>query len=139
MRTYIALLRAINVGGRKVVMSDVRELAAALGFAEARTLLQSGNLVFRAKAQAPAGIERQLERAAPASLGLAVEFFVRTADEWAEIVAGNPFRADAKAGRLPSAWRTSEACRRRSADAKSSAEPARTSTCSIPTAWADPA
>ncbi len=45
---YIALLRAINLAGRaQVSMSDLRELFTTLGFADVRTMLQSGNVVFR--------------------------------------------------------------------------------------------
>ena len=53
MSTYLALLRGINVGGRKLIaMSDLRDLFAALGLEEARSLLQSGNLVFRSAERA---------------------------------------------------------------------------------------
>lgn len=97
METFIALLRAINLAGRKPVsMADLRDLASRLGCADARTLLQTGNLIFRRKRQAAAAIERQLEAAASETLGLDTEFFVRTADEWTTIVAGNPFPAEAK-------------------------------------------
>ena len=47
MTTYVALLRAVNVGGRKsVAMADLRALFADLGFAGVQSLLQSGNVVF---------------------------------------------------------------------------------------------
>ena len=47
MATYIGLVRAINLAGRNVVaMSDLRDLMAALGLEDGRTLLQSGNIVF---------------------------------------------------------------------------------------------
>src|SRR5258706_11887701 len=86
----IALLRGINVGGNKMVaMSDLRALAARLGLRDARTLLQSGNLVFRSEKQ-PAQLEALLEK------NLQAAVFVRTAAEWAKIVARNPFPAEAK-------------------------------------------
>jgi uncharacterized protein (DUF1697 family) len=50
MKTYIALLRAINVGGNaKVAMADLKSLLADLGYANPQSLLQTGNLVFQAK------------------------------------------------------------------------------------------
>ena len=55
MTTYIGLLRGINVGGNKMVaMADLRDLITALGFSDVKTLLQSGNVVFRGPAKAPA-------------------------------------------------------------------------------------
>lgn len=92
MTTCIALLRGINVGGHmKVVMSDLRALLIRAGFADARSLLNSGNLVFRGKTQPGARLERLLETEAQERLGLRTDFFVRTAAEWAAVVAHNPF------------------------------------------------
>jgi uncharacterized protein (DUF1697 family) len=90
--TYIALLRAINVAGRaNVAMADLRALVTGLGFTDVRSLLQTGNLVFRGDDAVPANLERQLESAAAKQLNLRTDFMVRTADEWAGVVAGNPF------------------------------------------------
>ena len=51
---YVALLRGINVGGNnKVVMSELREQVAAEGFANVRTYINSGNLLFEAEADVP--------------------------------------------------------------------------------------
>jgi len=97
MTTYIGLLRGINVGGnKKVAMADLREMIAALGFSDVRTLLQSGNVVFRGPAKASATLEAQLEAALEKRLGMHVEFHVRTADEWKAIVKANPFTAEAR-------------------------------------------
>ena len=61
-RQYIALLRGINVGGHaSVPMADLRELVTSLGFSDVRTLLQSGNLLFRTEQQPVADLERLLE------------------------------------------------------------------------------
>ena len=55
MRTYVALLRGINVGGRtKVAMADLRKLFGALEAEDVTTYLQSGNVVFRSNAAASA-------------------------------------------------------------------------------------
>jgi uncharacterized protein (DUF1697 family) len=96
MATYVALLRAINVGGQKAVpMTDLRGLPEKLGFTNARTLLQSGNLVFSGAKQAVAEVERALAAEARKRLKLDTDFFVRTATEWTGLVAACPFRKEA--------------------------------------------
>jgi uncharacterized protein (DUF1697 family) len=97
MTTYIALLRGINVGGNKMVaMAELRVLLEKLGFENVKTLLQSGNAVFRGRTQPPAKLEAQLEREFEKAFGLKVDFHVRTAAEWQALAAANPFAAEAK-------------------------------------------
>lgn len=97
MAIHVALLRGINVGGHKqVAMTDLRAFLTKLGFADARSLLQSGNLVFRSDKRSGAQLERLLEAAAEKRLGLQTDFFVRSAEEWKELVARNPFRKEAE-------------------------------------------
>ena len=92
MALTIALLRAVNVGGRKLVaMADLRAMMADLGFGQARSLLQSGNLVFEAGRHGGAELEARLEVATLKRFDLATDYLVRTSDEWARIVASNPF------------------------------------------------
>ncbi len=96
MTSYIALLRAVNVGGNNLIaMADLRDLLTALGCQEARTLLQSGNAVFRRDEAAPEALETRLEAEALRRLNLRTSFFVRDAACWAEIIAGNPFPEEA--------------------------------------------
>jgi uncharacterized protein (DUF1697 family) len=97
MTTYIALLRAVNLAGRnRVSMSDLCELAATLGLLDARTLLQSGNLVFRSTVSSADALERLLQDAAARELNVSTEFFVRSTAEWKAVIAANPFPAEAK-------------------------------------------
>ncbi len=97
MTIEIALIRGINVGGHQAVaMSDLRDLLTQLGFDGARSLLQSGNLIFRCDAQRSSGLERLLEIEAEKRLGLHADFLIRNAKEWREVVARNPFRKEAK-------------------------------------------
>ncbi len=92
----IALPRGINLGPhKKVSMADLRSVATDLGFDEPRTILNSGNLIFRSKLAA-AKVEALLEDESAKSLGLDTLFMVRTGAEWAKIVAGNPFPQAAK-------------------------------------------
>ncbi len=77
-------------------MSDLRDLITELGFSDARTLLQSGNLVFRGDGRKSAALEQVLETEAGKRLGLQADFLVRSADEWKEVVARNPFPKEAE-------------------------------------------
>ncbi len=93
----VALLRAINLPGYKQVsMADLCDWVTKLGFKEAKSLLQSGNLVFRSDTRSTAQLERLLETEAAKRLGLQTDFFVRTAAEWKAIIAANPFPGEAK-------------------------------------------
>lgn len=97
MTSCLALLRAVNLGGKTMIgMADLRALLAELGFAEPRSLLQSGNLLFRSEGRTPDELESLLSAETERRLGLKTDFFVRTADEWDAVVAGNPFPEEAK-------------------------------------------
>ena len=99
MTTYIALLRAVNVGGTgKLPMADLRAMATELGYSKVRTFIASGNLLFDSplsEAEVKAALEARLEVYA----GKAVSVFVRTAAEMAAVSAANPF-PDAHGSRL---------------------------------------
>ncbi len=95
--TYVALLRAINLPHHKqVAMADLRDLLTQLGFVDPRSLLQSGNLLFRSGARSGAQLERLLEKEAASRLALETDLFVRTAAEWQSVIAHNPFRKEAE-------------------------------------------
>ena len=94
MTSYVALLRAVNVAGKSLALSALRDYAAALGLADPRTLLQSGNLIFRSSGKKPAELERLLAREAEKRLGVTTDFLVRSSKELTSIIANNPF-ADA--------------------------------------------
>lgn len=96
MTTYIGLLRAINLAGRNMVaMADLRDMLSRLGFQEPRTLLQSGNVLFRSRPRTVAQLERLLEAELRKALAVDTDFMVRTADEWRAIVERNPFPREA--------------------------------------------
>jgi uncharacterized protein (DUF1697 family) len=93
----IALLRAVNVGGRSVAMADLRAMLTALHCANPRTLLQSGNAVFALNAKtSAAALEKKFEAEAQRRFGFAVAFMLRTVDDWHAIIARNPFPEAAK-------------------------------------------
>lgn len=94
--TYIALLRAVNLGGRNMVaMAALRDLVGSLGFAGVRTLLQSGNVVFTGPRRSASELEETLRVATAERLGVTTEFIVRTAAEWEAMIAANPFPDEA--------------------------------------------
>ncbi|PTL79604.1 DUF1697 domain-containing protein [Vitiosangium sp. GDMCC 1.1324] len=91
MTRYIALLRGINVGGKKKVpMAQLRELMEGLGYTDVATLLQSGNAVFSSKEKSPAKVIRQLETAIAKEFGFEVAIILRTRDELAAAIQANP-------------------------------------------------
>lgn len=97
MAIHIALLRAINVAGRNMLsMSELRDLVGKLGFVEVRSLLQSGNLVFHGNRQEGTELECLLEVETDKQFGVSVDYMIRTAAEWQELIARNPFPAEAK-------------------------------------------
>jgi len=94
---HVALLRAVNLAGyNKVGMADLKALLIGLGFDDAQTLLQSGNIVFSGGTRTTTSLEQTLERAAAKQLGLETDFIVRTAKEWQAIIDANPFPREAK-------------------------------------------
>jgi len=87
---YIALLRAVNVGGRLLKMDDLKRVADELRLESAKTFIASGNLLFNS-AKSEATVKKELEKALTAHMGKTVEVMVRTAKEMAEAVKANPF------------------------------------------------
>ncbi len=91
MTAFIALLRAVNVGGTgKLSMPDLRALCEAAGFRNVRTYIASGNVVFEAAGE-EAAIKARLEQALKEHMGKPVGVMVRTGAEMAAVLAANPF------------------------------------------------
>ena len=99
MPKYVALLRGVNVVGRTMVaMSDLRDLLETMGFADVRSLLQSGNLVFRTDRRiSSTSLERMLEAETTKRLGRdSPTYMVRSPAEWKALIDANPFPTQAK-------------------------------------------
>ncbi len=91
MPSFVALLRAVNVGGTgKLPMSDLKDICEELGFATVRTYIASGNVVFTSR-KSEAAIKAALEKRLETYAGKPVGVLVRTAAEMAQVLAGNPF------------------------------------------------
>ena len=78
MPTYIAFLRAINVGGRFIKMVDLRAGLSHLGFGDVESQIQSGNLRFRSSLRSAARVEMAVEVALQDLCGFTVRTIVRT-------------------------------------------------------------
>jgi uncharacterized protein (DUF1697 family) len=91
MTEYLAFLRAVNVGRRRVNMGRLREVLTELGLEDAGTYINSGNAYFRAGREPRAKLQARIEAALEAELGFEVETPVRTLKEVEAIVARDPF------------------------------------------------
>lgn len=93
MTTFIALLRAVNVGGTAILpMQDLVALCVELGLTEVRTYIQSGNVVFDST-QSEGEIVAALEKALSIRMGGPIDVMVRTANALSSVLAANPFPA----------------------------------------------
>ncbi|HEY2430218.1 MAG TPA: DUF1697 domain-containing protein [Acidimicrobiales bacterium] len=92
MAVMVALLRGVNVGGKNALpMADLRAIATGCGHTAVRTYIQSGNLVFDSATTSTAEVAEQLQSAIAAATKVHPDVVVRTRDELAAVVAGNPF------------------------------------------------
>jgi len=84
-------LRGINVGGnRSVKMSELKEICASLNFSHVTTYVQSGNVVFEARAGRPEVLADKLEKALSERCRFEVKVLVKTSGEWSDVVSKNP-------------------------------------------------
>ena len=90
MKAYVALLRAVNVGGLTLPMAELKAMCDAASFERARTYIASGNAVFRSDL-AEAEVKARLERPLASFAGKPIPVLVRTAAEMHQVLAGNPF------------------------------------------------
>ncbi len=87
---YVALLRAINVGGHTVTMADLRAVFSTLGFAEITTFIASGNVRFSTKTTDAAALESLIEKRLLRDFGYDVATFIRTEVEMIDVAARQP-------------------------------------------------
>ena len=93
MKTYIALLKGINVGGhKKVPMAELRNVLDKSGFQNVKTYIQSGNVIFISPNQTEnIEIAEIIEKSILERFGFDVPVIVRSAKEWQQSVKNNPF------------------------------------------------
>lgn len=91
MAAFIALLRAVNVGGTgKLPMTELKAMCESLGFTGVRTYIASGNVVFASR-KSESAVKKALETALESYAGKPVGVMVRSAAEMAQVLADNPF------------------------------------------------
>ena len=91
MGSFVALLRAVNVGGTgKLPMGDLKDICEKLGFESVRIYIASGNVVFTSR-KSEAAVKAALEKRLQTYAGKPVGVLVRSAAEMAQVLADNPF------------------------------------------------
>ena len=90
MPIFVALLRGINLGGKRVKMDDLRKSFEALGHEQVQTYIQSGNVVFKAHSGSAAALQKKIEARLERDFGFSVSVIVRSREELAEAIGANP-------------------------------------------------
>jgi uncharacterized protein (DUF1697 family) len=92
MTAMIAMLRAVNVGGKNMIrMESLRMLCTSLGCSDVRTYVQSGNVVFRYPGKDAGKLAASMEGGIEQTFGFRVPVMLRTTAELRRVVEGNPF------------------------------------------------
>ncbi|HSW75148.1 MAG TPA: DUF1697 domain-containing protein [Candidatus Saccharimonadales bacterium] len=93
MSRYVALLRAINVGGHSIKMEQLRNLFTELGFSNVKSYINSGNIFFDADNIDREKLTTLIEQHLYEALGYKVPTFLRTVSELQSIVSQDPFHS----------------------------------------------
>lgn len=92
MKTYIALLRGINVGGhRKVPMANLRQLLFDAGFTDVKTYIQSGNIIFKSNEEDIIALQNQIRTIIENHFGFEVTTIVKKPSQLKQIFNNCPF------------------------------------------------
>ncbi|WP_428151522.1 DUF1697 domain-containing protein [Brevundimonas sp.] len=94
MTHRVILFRGMNTGGVRAPVGEQREMAEAMGLANPRTLQASGNLVVES-AMATDALEAAIEAEMARRFGVKIAAMVRTPEQWAALIAANPFPQEA--------------------------------------------
>ena len=93
MITYVAFLRGINVGGKKLIkMEDLRRVVESIGLKNVRTFIASGNVLFETSQTNRDALIRKIEKKLLTAFGHDVPVVLQTIDELKEILKRNPFK-----------------------------------------------
>lgn len=92
MKTWIVLLRGINVGGNNIIkMADLRALLTKAGYVNVRTYIQSGNIALESDKADATEIDQHVQNCIQASHGFIPKTLVLSSDSLAHIIANNPY------------------------------------------------
>lgn len=97
MPRYVALLGSINVGGNRLKMADLKAALEAEGFEDVATVVASGNVLFEHPRAGDGALAREIEAIVKDRFGIASFAAVRSRDEIAKAISGNPFASDGDA------------------------------------------
>lgn len=93
MPKYVALLRAVNVGGNNMIKMDVlKEMFFSLKFKNVATYIQSGNIIFETKETDEAKLLSKIEKEIHKVFNLQIDVFLRSAEEMEALIEGKPFK-----------------------------------------------
>jgi uncharacterized protein (DUF1697 family) len=98
MPRYVALLRGINLGRRRLKMDLLAGLFETLGFSRVSTFIASGNVLFETKSKDESALSKRIENHLEKSLGYEVDTFLRTAEEIQRTAAFEPFEKSSGEG-----------------------------------------
>ena len=95
MKTYISILRGINVSGQKLIkMGALKKMYAGLHFENVQTYVQSGNVIFSAKATDFKELENKISEQIEKDFGFEVPVIILDGDKLETIIKQNPFTKD---------------------------------------------
>jgi uncharacterized protein (DUF1697 family) len=93
MKTFISMLRGINVSGQKPVrMADLKSLYESLGFVNVETYVQSGNVVFDSPENDLGKLAEQIEDGIEKTFGFSAPVLIRSADDFRRILEEHPYK-----------------------------------------------
>jgi len=91
MKTYLGLLRGINVGGNSLIkMSDLRDALVKEGHSEVQTYIQSGNIIFKSERTNTTKLAEEITLIINKNFGMSVDVVVFSKTEWQKIIASAP-------------------------------------------------
>ena len=94
LKTYIGILRGINVGGKILKMADLKKMFQKLGFKNVNTYIQSGNVFFQYRHEETRVLEQTIQNRIKTDFGTDVPVIVLTPDKLERIIEVNPFKAN---------------------------------------------
>lgn len=98
MDRFVAFLRGMNIGGRRIKNEELGAAVEGLGFTGVATFRASRNVIFESEKDTPAGISSRLEEGLGDALGYGVPVFLRTGREVKAIATHEPFGSGEAAG-----------------------------------------
>lgn len=94
MTVYICLLRGINVGGKRMKMSDLQDMFESIGIPNTKTLLASGNVVFQSDEKDASKLAQKIEDTIPDKFGFDSKIIMRTQQDLEAIIEKNPLHKE---------------------------------------------